>query len=171
MAAISWKTPVSGNWNVAADWSTGAVPTSADDVLISAPGSYTVTISTNRLIVPPLGGLLAASPMINIPDEANSLAFNAPQAELQENSGSLTIEGALVVSAGSVSLNEANTIGSVTLTGGGALAFGNGGALGTGAVTESAGELLATTNETLTNGLRALQKWGGFDSLRLAQRG
>jgi autotransporter-associated beta strand protein len=153
MAAISWKTPVSGNWNVAADWSTGAVPTSADDVLISAAGSYTVTISTNPLIVPPLGGLLAASPIINIPDEANSLAFNAPQAELQENSGSLTIEGALVVSAGSVSLNEANTIGSVTLTGGGALAFGNGGALGNGAVTESAGELLATANETLTNGL------------------
>jgi hypothetical protein len=52
-----------------------------------------------------------------------------------------------------VSLNEANTIGSVTLTGGGALAFGNGGALGTGEVTESAGELLATANETLTNGL------------------
>jgi hypothetical protein len=53
MAAISWKTPVSGDWNVAADWSTGAVPISADDVLISAPGSYTVTISTNQLIVPP----------------------------------------------------------------------------------------------------------------------
>ncbi len=144
MAAISWKSSVSGNWTIAADWSTGAVPTSTDDVTIAAPGSYTVTVSSNGVIVRPLGELLAALPIINFPDEANSLTFNAPQATLQENSGSLTIGGALAVSAGTVSLNEANTIGSVTLTGGGALAFGNGGALGTGEVTESAGELLAT---------------------------
>src|ERR1700722_13202497 len=98
MAVISWKNPVSGNWTVAADWSTGAVPTSADDVLIAAPGSYTVTISRNGVIVrPPPGGLLAALPILSPPDEAKSLTFNAPQAELLENSGSLDIGGALNV--------------------------------------------------------------------------
>ena len=45
MAAIFWKSAVSDNWNVAADWSAGAVPTLADDVTIAAPGSYTVTTS------------------------------------------------------------------------------------------------------------------------------
>jgi hypothetical protein len=106
------------------------------------------------VIVHPLAGLLATLPIIGTPDEANSLTFNAPQAELQENSGSLTIGSALTVNSGLVSLNEANTIGSVALTGG-VLAFGIGGALGTGTLTQSGGELLAT--ETLTNALSLSQ--------------
>jgi autotransporter-associated beta strand protein len=154
MAVISWKNPVSGNWRAAADWSTGAVPTSADDVLISAPGSYAVTISSNGVIVrPPPGGLLAALPILNIPDEAKSLTFNALDAQLQENSGSLNIGGALIVGSGLVFLNEANTIGSVSLAAGGVLVFGNGGALGSGTVKLGGGELLANANETLTNDL------------------
>ncbi len=148
MAAISWKNPVSGNWTVAADWSTGAVPTLSDDVTIAAPGSYTVTVS--GLIVHPFGGLLADAVPLGGPDEANSLTFDVPQATLQENSGALEILGALTVSSGLVSLNEANTIGSVAIKGG-TLAFGNGGALGVGTVALSGGELLATANETLTN--------------------
>jgi FG-GAP-like repeat len=151
MVAVSWKSPVNGNWNVAANWSTNAVPALTDDVTISAAGSYTVTISSNGVIVHPFGGLLAAI-QLGGPDEAESLNFNAPQATLQENAGALDVEEALAVSSGSVLLNEANTIGSVIVTGG-VLAFGNGAALGTGTVTESGGELLATANETLTNGL------------------
>ena len=83
---------------------------------------------------------------------ANSLTFSASEAALLENTGSLTLTGALTVNSGFVSLNEANAIGSVALTGG-LLAFGNGGALGAGKVTLSGGELLATANETLTNAL------------------
>ena len=52
---------------------------------------------------------------------------------------------ASTVSAGSASRNEANTIGNVAETGG-TLAFGSGGALGTGTVTESGGDLLASAN-------------------------
>jgi autotransporter-associated beta strand protein len=85
-------------------------------------------------------------------DFANSLTFNASEAALLENAGSLTMAGAVTVDSGLVSLNQANTIGSVTLAGG-TLAFANGGALGTGTVTQSGGELLATANETLTNAL------------------
>ena len=83
---------------------------------------------------------------------ANLLTFNASQAALIENAGSLTMAGALTVDSGLVSLNKANTIGSVALAGG-VLAFGNGGALGAGSVTVSGGELLGTTSETLSNGL------------------
>ena len=103
MAAISWKSPVSGNWTVAADWSTGAVPTSTDDVTIAAPGSYTVTVSSNGVIVHPIGGLQADAIPFGVPDEANSLTFDAPQATLQENAGTLDVAGALTVSAGLVS--------------------------------------------------------------------
>ena len=132
MAAINWKNPANGDWNVAANWSTGAVPTLADAVTISVAGPYIVTISSA--------------------DVANSLTFNASEAALFENAGSLTMTGALTVDSGFVSLNEANSIGSVAVSGG-MLAFGNGGALGGGAVALSGGELLATANETLTNAL------------------
>jgi hypothetical protein len=132
MAAINWKTPSNGDWNVAGNWSTNTVPTSADAVAISASAPYIVTISSA--------------------DFANSLIFGASQAALLENAGSLTIGGALTVNSGFVSLNEANTIGSVAISGG-VLAVGNAGALGSGAISMSGGELLATANETLGNAL------------------
>ena len=123
---------INGDWNVAANWSTNTVPTSADAVAISASAPYIVTISSA--------------------DIANSLIFGASQAALVENAGSLTIAGALTVNSGFVSLNQANTIGSVALTGG-VLAVGNSGALGGGTIAMSGGELLGTANETLANQL------------------
>jgi hypothetical protein len=108
-------------------------PAPGDGAIISVLGGpYTVTVSSA--------------------DFANSLAVNADQATLLENSGSLTIAGGLHVISGLVSLNKANTIGAVTLAGG-TLAVGNAGALGTGTVTQTGGELLGTANETLTNAL------------------
>ena len=132
MTAISWNDAVNGDWNNASNWSTNTVPGSGDAVAISATGPYIVTIDSA--------------------DFANSLTFNASQAALVENAGSLTMVGALTVDSGFVSLNKANTIGSVALAGG-RLAFGNGAAFGTGTVTLSGGELLATANETVTNEL------------------
>jgi fibronectin-binding autotransporter adhesin len=41
----SWKTATSGTWATAADWSTGVVPTSSDNVCITVPGTYSVKIS------------------------------------------------------------------------------------------------------------------------------
>ena len=58
MAAISWKNPVNGDWDVATNWSTNTVPTSADDVTISGGGAYIVKVSSA--------------------DMANSLTFDAP---------------------------------------------------------------------------------------------
>ena len=131
MAAISWN-GVDGDWSLAADWSTGAVPTSADDVSILAPGSYLVTVDSA--------------------DVANSLNFDASQAALFEGAGSLTISGALTVNSGFVSLNEANTIGGVSV-GAATLAIGASGALGTGVVAVNGGELLGTANASFANAL------------------
>jgi autotransporter-associated beta strand protein len=133
MTAISWN-GVNGDWSDAEDWSTGAVPTGADDVAISASGAYTVTISSDDL--------------------ANSLTFNASDAALLENAGSLTMTGGLTVDSGFVSLNDANTIGGGVGVAGGVLAFGNANALGAGEVTLVGGELLATADEILGGSLQ-----------------
>ena len=55
------------------------------------------------------------------------------------------------VGSGVTSINTANTYSGGTFLSNGALAIGNGGALGSGALSQSGGELLATANETLTN--------------------
>ena len=144
MALIDWKAAVNGDWSVASDWSTGAVPTFGDAVFIDNLGPYTVTISGAEF--------------------ANSLTVDADETTLRENAGSLTIAGALRVEAGSVSLNKANTIGSVTLAAGAELVVGNGGALGTGLVTQTGGELLGTGNETLTNRF----SWSGTSTIAAA---
>jgi autotransporter-associated beta strand protein len=60
--------------------------------------------------------------------------------------------GALTVEAGSLSFSTANIMGSVVQSGG-VIAFSNGGALGTGLVSMTGGELLATANVTLGNKL------------------
>jgi hypothetical protein len=145
MAITSWNDPVSGDWSVGADWTSGAVPLPGDAAIISVPGGpYTVTVSSA--------------------DFANSLAVNADQATLQENSGSLTIAGGLHVLSGLVLLNKANTIGSVSLSGG-TLAVGNASALGTGTVTQSGGELVATASETLANPFA----WSGNSTIAAAE--
>ena len=41
----SWKAPVSGDWGDGAMWSTGKSPESGDDVCITQPGTYTVTLT------------------------------------------------------------------------------------------------------------------------------
>src|ERR1700722_4774806 len=146
MASIDWNDPVSGDWSVATDWSTGTVPTQADTVFISDLGPpYTVTVSGA--------------------DFANSLVLNAVTGALLENSGSLTIEGELHVISGLAQLNKANTIGSVSLAAGGVIEVGNGGALGTGTVTQSGGSIIDSgVGDTLTVPSRFMLELTGASS-------
>jgi hypothetical protein len=41
---VNWINPNSGNWDTAANWSTGSVPGAGDDVVINTTGAVTVTI-------------------------------------------------------------------------------------------------------------------------------
>ena len=109
MTAINWKNPVNGDWSVATNWSTNAVPTLVDAAI-------------NRL------GVRCT---ISSFDLVSSVNFNAAQTALLENACSLTMGGALTVDSSLASHNEANTIGSVGVAGG-VLAFGNADALGAG---------------------------------------
>src|ERR1039458_2141149 len=42
-ATITWTNTSGGNWSVAANWNPNQVPTNSDNVLITTPGTYTVT--------------------------------------------------------------------------------------------------------------------------------
>lgn len=132
MAAISWANPTNGDWSLGTNWSTGAAPSLLDDATISVAGSYTTTISSI--------------------DVADSLTVDAAQASVLETAGELIMVRALTVEAGSVSFNTANIMGSVVQSGG-VIAFRNGGALGTGTVSMTGGELLGAANVTLGNTL------------------
>lgn len=100
----------------------GAAPSLADDATIFAPGPYIVTISCI--------------------DVANSLTFDASQAALLQTAVELIMVGALMVDSGFVSLSTTNIMSGVAVSGG-VLAFGADGALGTGAISMTGGELLA----------------------------
>jgi hypothetical protein len=49
MAISTWLHAVSGNFNTAADWSSG-VPNGLDDAELSATGTYTVTSSESNTV-------------------------------------------------------------------------------------------------------------------------
>jgi hypothetical protein len=99
VAAINWENGVNGDWDVAADWSTGALPTSADEVTFFTAEPYIVTVGAAISIG---FGTLRST----IFPTANSLTFDAPDAALRENTGMLTVAGTLTVNSGLVSLKR-----------------------------------------------------------------
>src|SRR5262249_19766260 len=46
-ALVTWINPAGGDWGVAGNWSSHAVPTASDDVVIDVPGQITITHSQN----------------------------------------------------------------------------------------------------------------------------
>ncbi len=91
MAAISWKTGTSGSWFTAADWSTGAVPGTADSVTIAvAPASgstsYTVSLGSSASI--------------------GTLALDQAKAELALSFATLTVATKAALTAGDISLYD-----------------------------------------------------------------
>ncbi len=108
MAVVSWKSGVSGDWATAANWSNGTVPGSGDDVTIGASGTYTVTI--------------------NGPQAARSLSLKAAGATVVDSS-TLSMNGALTLTAGTFQLNSGGVISGATLSATGGVFLWNGGTL------------------------------------------
>src|SRR5688572_9589226 len=107
-ATVSWVNPVSGNWNTAANWSSGSVPGAADDVVISAVGTYTVTLNVNASVNSLTIGAASGTP---------SLA-NANQT-LTIGSGTVGVNGAVNMTGGTLTVNGPLTVnGSFTFGGG-----------------------------------------------------
>ena len=102
MATLSWKNAANGNWNLAANWTPGTIPSSADIAQITIAGTYTVLLTSARTLT---GLTLGATSGIQT---------------LDINGNILTLKGASTVSNNGV-LNLA----SGTLTGAGALTISN----------------------------------------------
>jgi hypothetical protein len=84
MAAINWKTGISGNWSQASNWSTGNVPGIGDNVTVDATGSYAVTVD-------------------GFNNPVSSLAFNAPTARIAiASSRSLQVEEVMMITGGTI---------------------------------------------------------------------
>jgi len=133
MALTKWKVGVDGNWNVAAYWTAGK-PSFANDVLIDAKGTYTVSLASTGT--------------------ANSLFLNAAGATLLEQaSGSLNIANGFTLQAGTALLNAANTIASGVTQFGGTIVATNNGALGTAQYSFDGGSFIAAANLDLANQL------------------
>ncbi len=80
----AWANPVSGSWNTAADWSTGAVPAATDNVCITTPGEYTVTLpgsaSVNSLTIGDSSGSTKQTLLIGGPSSSGTLSVSEDSA-------------------------------------------------------------------------------------------
>ena len=88
-----WANPNGGNWNVAANWSSGAVPLSTADVSINPIGTapYVVTILPGTAV------------------SANSLTLDDPDVTLLDE-GTLTIAASLLMTAGALEIENGGTL-------------------------------------------------------------
>jgi hypothetical protein len=108
-----WTNPASGLWDISTNWSGSSVPTTSDDVLIQLQPSTELTVSG------PSSSTEVASLTIGVPDGKAILSLN--------QSGNLTIDGALTVnSGGAVATNGASLSCGSLLNGGYAFVLSNG---------------------------------------------
>jgi len=89
MSTIKWSNGAGGNWTTSTNWSTGILPTAADDVVVDAAGTYQASITTGV--------------------SALSLTLNDATATLLD-SGSLTLGGPLTLTAGTFNLDTAGAL-------------------------------------------------------------
>ena len=127
-AQIVWTNTSGGYWNVATNWSPNQVPTSADDALITASGTYTVTLNTSTNINSlALGGASGQQTLVN-----NGYTLTLNQASVINTNGVvsfvgslagtglLTIQGQFLWNYGQINAGSVVTVatnGLVTLTG------------------------------------------------------
>ncbi len=96
MASFTWSAGTSGNWSDPANWTPSGVPGAGDTATVSAAGSYVVQID-----VPAIG----------------SLILDAPDATI-DPVGSFALSGLLDLKAGTFSLNDTITGGTIRPDGG-----------------------------------------------------
>ena len=74
-ADIYWTNTAGGNWSVAANWSSGSVPSSTDNVFIISNGTYTVTLNVSATVSNLTVG--AVTGMQTFSNSANNLTLKA----------------------------------------------------------------------------------------------
>jgi hypothetical protein len=110
-ADVSWTKAAGGNWNVATNWSTGTVPGPGDNVSITLPGTYTVTLNANASVASLTVGGDAGLQTLAIASSSYTLTLNGP--------GLINGNGVLNLSAGTITGNGDLTVaGSMNWSGG-----------------------------------------------------
>src|ERR1700722_8462332 len=94
LAAVTWNSTSSGNWNVASNWSDDAVPDSSNAVIISQPG-VVVTVSDTE-----------SAKRVTVTGGANAPTLEVSGGGLTL-SGDSTVDGAILLDGGSI--NNAGT--------------------------------------------------------------
>jgi sugar lactone lactonase YvrE len=98
---ISWTNTAGGNWNVATNWSPNQVPGSADNAVITANGSYTVTLD----ISPTVGSLTlgGTSGTQTVATTGNTLTLN--NTSVVNSNGVLSLNGGTFSGVGPLAIN------------------------------------------------------------------
>ena len=182
MTKVSWKTGASGDWGDGSNWSGGVVPdTTATDVGIVAPGTYTVTIASAESFEVGSITLDSAFATLNV---AGTLSLGGSLDSIFVEAGTLAVEGEItggtidVTSAsGTVVIGNGALLSDVTYEG--ALLVSSGNTLNvqdglrvetaTGAVhgtitLASGAELNVLDSETLDNMTLLVSGGSGFDA-------
>jgi hypothetical protein len=145
---VSWANPAGGSWSVPRNWSTGHVPTSAQNACITIPTSNPVTVT--------LTSGAARSLTIGTTSVADMVVLNGSTLDL---SGPLSVAGAgtLVLHGGTVDLGAKSTSTNAGVIAGEASARLNAPA---GASFDNAGSLLCVSGTTVLAGAVVNEKSG-----------
>jgi hypothetical protein len=113
---VAWGYPSDGMWTDAANWDNASPnpPASTDDVLITVPGTYTVTLdaaeSLNSVVIDSPGATLLLDANLTAADnfilDAGTIDFNGGTV----SAGNITLNGGLVT-GGTIVLNASGTFG------------------------------------------------------------
>ena len=159
MTSYTWK-GVSGDWDLASDWTpAGGPPTASDSATINGAAATTITVDTA--------------------DVARSLILSDANATLNDDglSGSLTIGGRLIMSDGTLKISSDGgdggslTVGALNLSGG-ALTIYSGGQLNLSGTLSQSGGTLTLRGGTISGG--TIDSTAGtlaFRTRRNAERG
>jgi hypothetical protein len=109
MATHTWD-GLSGGWSIAANWSPNGVPGANDTADITAPGSYTVTVTSGTVGPLNLAGTLN---LVAISGNLNASSFQQAGGTIG-GTGTLTVTGAATF-AGGTAISETQTGGGTTL--------------------------------------------------------
>ena len=140
MASYTWK-GVSGDWNLASDWTpSGGPPKSTDSATIGGTATYTVAVDSS--------------------DVAKSLTLSDANATVNDT-GSLKIGGAFSFNGGVFNIGPSSTPGSLNVGGtftvnGGALNVNNGTLTLGGTLNESSGSITLGSHGTISGGTLAV---------------
>src|ERR1039457_6170649 len=100
-AIITWTNTSGGNWSFAANWSPNQAPGSSDNAVITASGTYAVTLDTSPTINSlTLGGV---SGQQTLTTGNNNLTLN--NASVVNTNGVLALSGGSLSGAGPLTVN------------------------------------------------------------------